>query len=75
MDPEKRAFLEKVMSEMVENEGKSMKDLVEVGTPAPAPCSRARLAREAGGWDLVKLEVLGDQKTLYPDMPETLRAA
>ena len=34
-----------------------------------------RLAREAGGWDLVKLEVLGDQKTLYPNMPETLRAA
>jgi thiazole synthase len=34
-----------------------------------------RLAREAGGWRLVKLEVLGDQKTLYPNMPETLRAA
>ncbi|MEQ8266800.1 MAG: thiazole synthase [Parvibaculum sp.] len=34
-----------------------------------------RLAREAGGWNLVKLEVLGDQKTLYPDMIETLRAA
>ena len=34
-----------------------------------------RLAREAGGWNLVKLEVLADQKTLYPDMPETLRAA
>jgi len=34
-----------------------------------------RLAREAGGWDLVKLEVLGDQKTLYPNMPETLSAA
>lgn len=34
-----------------------------------------RLAREAGGWDLVKLEVLSDQKTLYPDMSETLRAA
>lgn len=34
-----------------------------------------RLAREAGGWDLVKLEVLGDQKTLYPDMPETVAAA
>lgn len=34
-----------------------------------------RLAREAGGWKLVKLEVLGDQKTLYPDMVETLRAA
>jgi thiazole synthase len=34
-----------------------------------------RLAREAGGWELVKLEVLGDKKTLYPNMPETLRAA
>ncbi len=34
-----------------------------------------RLAREAGGWELVKLEVLSDQKTLYPDMEETLRAA
>ena len=34
-----------------------------------------RLAREAGGWSLVKLEVLSDQKTLYPDMEETLRAA
>ncbi|MEM9420990.1 MAG: thiazole synthase [Pseudomonadota bacterium] len=33
-----------------------------------------RLAREAGGWDLVKLEVLSDPKTLYPDMIETLRA-
>ena len=33
-----------------------------------------RLAREAGGWKLVKLEVLGDQKTLYPDMVQTLRA-
>jgi thiazole synthase len=34
-----------------------------------------RLAREAGGWDLVKLEVLGDQKTLYPNMLETFQAA
>lgn len=34
-----------------------------------------RLAREAGGWDLVKLEVLSDPKHLYPDMEETLRAA
>jgi thiazole synthase len=34
-----------------------------------------RLAREAGDWTLVKLEVLADQKTLYPDMEETLRAA
>jgi thiazole synthase len=33
-----------------------------------------RLAREAGGWNLVKLEVLGDQKTLYPNMIETLAA-
>ena len=33
-----------------------------------------RLAREIGGWKLVKLEVLGDKKTLYPDMIETLKA-
>ena len=33
-----------------------------------------RLAREAGGWTLVKLEVLGEKKLLYPDMIETLRA-
>ncbi|MBX9576210.1 MAG: thiazole synthase [Caulobacteraceae bacterium] len=33
-----------------------------------------RLAREAGGWDLVKLEVLSDTAHLYPDMIETLRA-
>ena len=33
-----------------------------------------RLAREAGGWELVKLEVLGEAKTLYPDMRETLKA-
>ena len=35
-----------------------------------------RLARELlDGHDLVKLEVLGDSKTLFPDMPETLKAA
>jgi thiazole synthase len=34
-----------------------------------------RLAREAGGWNLVKLEVLANHSTLYPDMEETLRAA
>lgn len=34
-----------------------------------------RLAREAGGWTLVKLEVLADAKTLYPDMEETLKTA
>jgi thiazole synthase len=33
-----------------------------------------RLAREAGGWDLVKLEVLSNSAHLYPDMVETLRA-
>ena len=33
-----------------------------------------RLAREAGGWNLVKLEVLSDPKHLYPEMEETLRA-
>jgi thiazole synthase len=33
-----------------------------------------RLAREAGGWKLVKLEVLAEAKTLYPDMLETVRA-
>ena len=34
-----------------------------------------RLAREAGGWDLVKLEVLGDTETLYPNVVETIKAA
>ena len=34
-----------------------------------------RLAREAGGWELVKLEVLGDRRTLYPNMTETFSAA
>ena len=33
-----------------------------------------RLAREIGGWKLVKLEVLGDKKTLYPDMIETIKS-
>ena len=31
-----------------------------------------RLAREIGGWKMVKLEILGDKKTLYPDMIETI---
>jgi thiazole synthase len=34
-----------------------------------------RLARAAGGWNLVKLEVLADEKTLYPKVVETIRAA
>jgi|TARA_Y100000816_G_scaffold275420_1_gene243633 thiazole synthase len=33
-----------------------------------------RLAREMGGWKLVKLEVLGDKKTLFPDMVETIKS-
>ena len=33
-----------------------------------------RLAREIGGWKMVKLEILGDKKTLYPDMIETLNS-
>ncbi len=33
-----------------------------------------RLAREIGGWKLVKLEVLGDRKTLYPNMIETIKS-
>ena len=33
-----------------------------------------RLAREIGGWKLVKLEVLGDKKTLFPDVIETLKS-
>jgi thiazole synthase len=35
----------------------------------------ARLARELGGWEWVKLEVIGDPKTLFPDTAETIRAA
>jgi len=34
-----------------------------------------RLAREIGDWKLVKLEVLGDKKTLYPNMIETIKSA
>jgi thiazole synthase len=50
--------------------------------PNTAGCHNARdavrtlrLAREAGGWNLVKLEVLGPPPTLYPDMPATFEAA
>lgn len=34
-----------------------------------------RLAREAGVGEMVKLEVIGDQKTLFPDIPATIEAA
>jgi len=33
-----------------------------------------RLARDIGGWKLVKLEILGDKQTLLPDMIETLKS-
>ena len=33
-----------------------------------------RLAREIGGWKLVKLEVLGDKKNLFPEMIETVKS-
>ncbi len=33
-----------------------------------------RLAREMGGWRLVKLEVLGEKKNLYPNMIETIKS-
>jgi thiazole synthase len=36
--------------------------------------STLRWARDLGGWNLVKLEVLGDKKNLFPDMIETLRS-
>ena len=35
----------------------------------------ARLAREALGTDFIKLEVIGDQTTLFPDNEQTLEAA
>lgn len=35
----------------------------------------ARLAREAGVGSWVKLEVIGDEKTLFPDVPATIEAA
>jgi thiazole synthase len=35
----------------------------------------ARLAREAGMTDFVKLEVIGDRRTLFPDVPQTIEAA
>jgi thiazole synthase len=42
---------------------------------AEAAVRTLKLAREIGGWNLVKLEVIGDTRTLYPDTQQTLRAA
>src|ERR671925_1488201 len=50
--------------------------------PNTAGCYKAddavrtcRLAREAGVGKMVKLEVIGDDRTLFPDIPATLEAA
>jgi thiazole synthase len=64
----------------------SMMSLLTAGTfkllPNTAGCATAeeavrtcRLARELGLSDLVKLEVIGDPKTLFPDNEQTLAAA
>ena len=41
---------------------------------AEEACRLLLLAREISGWNLIKLEVIGDKKTLEPNMPETIRA-
>lgn len=68
------------------DKGEMLQDYIDPNTytylPNTAGCYTAeeavrtlRLARAAGGWKLVKLEVIGDKKTLYPNMIETLKAA
>ncbi|MBN67277.1 MAG: thiazole synthase [Rickettsiales bacterium] len=68
------------------SKGESLQDYIDpekyTYLPNTAGCYSAeeavrtlRLAREAGGWNLVKLEVIGDKDTLYPDIGETLSAA
>lgn len=63
----------------------SVRDVLEAGNylilPNTAGCytaddavRTARLARELGGWEWVKLEVIGDPKTLFPDTEELLKA-
>jgi thiazole synthase len=44
-------------------------------TTASDAIRTARLAREAGVGSLVKLEVIGDERTLFPDVPATIEAA
>jgi thiazole synthase len=66
--------------------GEQLQDVIDPKTytylPNSAGCYTAeeavrtlRLARELGGWTLVKLEVIGDRVSLYPDVAETLKAA
>ena len=67
-------------------DGERLQDAIDPKTytylPNSAGCHTAeeavrtlKLAREIGDWNLVKLEVIGNQANLYPDMPETLKAA
>jgi len=66
-------------------DGKRFLDFVPEGVtilPNTAGCydvdaavTTARLGRELLGHDLVKLEVIGDERTLFPDVPATLEAA
>lgn len=71
----------------IENKGKPMlQDFIDpkkyTYLPNTAGCFTAedavrtlRLAKAAGGWNLVKLEVLSEEKTLYPKVVETIKAA
>lgn len=71
----------------VENKGEKMlQDYIDPNKytylPNTAGCFTAedavrtlRLARQAGGWNLVKLEVLSDEKTLYPNVIQTIKAS
>jgi thiazole synthase len=63
----------------------SMLDFIDTGRiqllPNTAGCytaddavRTARLAREVGGWSWIKLEVIGDEKTLFPDNVQLLEA-
>ena len=70
---------------LIDSEGRNLLDFLDVGRytilPNTAGCFNSidalrtlRLAREIGGWKLVKLEILGDKKTLLPDMIETIKS-
>jgi thiazole synthase len=71
---------------LAESAGNSLTDYISpekyTYLPNSAGCYTAdeavrtlRLARAGSGWNLVKLEVIGDKVSLYPDMPETIKAA
>jgi thiazole synthase len=71
---------------LAEKNGQSLQDYLPPSKytylPNTAGCYTAeeavrtlRLAKAASGWNLAKLEVIGDKNTLYPDMVETVKAA